>query len=204
MAVVNCSVQEFIDEGCRCKLNCIHSFSKEDCGRIRDSFMDLTNEEKDLFLMGIFALFFKPGESSDVLEYQLEGKRICRQTFLFLTNISKYKLQNLRKHYNREGLSARRHGNTGRVPSNSHTFETRKIVKDFIENYAENHGVLLPKRIPGYRDQSIVLLSSAESKTSVFEFYKKSCNASEIVAVCSSLFFSLWDDSLCCHCQAGH
>ena len=193
MAVVNITIEEFSQKGCGCKNNCIAEFQRPDIQRIRDTFLALTGEEKDIFVMGIFMQSFKPGEMIDntLINYCIEGKKVCRQTFLFFINISKWKLQNLKGHYNENGLSSRRHGNVGRAPPNSHSFETRKTVKDFIENYADNHGVILPGRIPGYRDQSIVLLSSAESKLNVYQFYKECCDASDFVAVSSSIFYSL-------------
>ena len=83
MAVVNYSIPEFFDKGCGCKLNCIHLFTIADGERIRDSLMDLSNEEKDMFLIGIFVASFKPGDESSALEYRIEGEKICRQTFLF-------------------------------------------------------------------------------------------------------------------------
>ena len=190
MAVVNITIGEFLQKGCGCKSNCIGECT--DIQRIRDSFLALTSEEKDIFVLSIFMQSFKPGESVDLINYCIEGKRICRQTFLFLTNISKWKLQNLKGHYNENGLVSRRHGNVGRAPPNSHSFETRKTVKSFIENYADNHGVILPGRIPGYRDQSIVLLFSAETKLNVYGFYKECCN----VSVSSSIFYDLWQELL--------
>ena len=196
MAVVNITIGEFLQKGCGCKSNCIGEFQCTDIQRIRDSFLALTSEEKDIFVLSIFMQSFKPGESVDLINYCIEGKRICRQTFLFLTNLSKSKLQNLKGHYNENGLVSRRHGNVGRAPPNSHSFETRKTVKSFIENYADNHGVILPGRILGYRDQSIVLLSSAETKLNVYGFYKEYCNVSDMVAVSSSFHYDLWQELL--------
>ena len=103
MALVNVSIEEFLNQSC-CKKNCISSFDLADIERIRDSFLDLTSEEKDTVLLGFFMQWFKPGDhlSSDV-DYRMEGKKICRKSFLFLTNISKTKLQNLRSHYHKRG-----------------------------------------------------------------------------------------------------
>ena len=105
--------------------------------------------------MGMFMQGFKAGEMSQV-NFQMEGKKVCRQAFLFLTSTTKWKLQNLKCHYNQEGFISRRHGNTGRSPHNSYSFNTINAVKEFIEIYAENHGVLLLGRIPGHRDDSII------------------------------------------------
>ena len=177
MAVVNVSTEEFLAKGC-CKVNCIREFPIADIERIKDSFFDLFD-------------WFKTWDTSEAVDYRIEGRKLCRQAFLFLINISKTKLQNLRQHYNQEGLQSRRHGNVGRAPPNSHLFETREIVKNFIENYADNHDVILPGRIPGYRDASIVLLSSAETKLNVYRFYKECCEKSELASVASTTFYDL-------------
>ena len=195
MAVVNVSTEEFLAKGC-CKANCIREFQIADIERIRDSFFDLTSEEKDIFVLSLFVNWFKPGDTFDAVDYRIEGRKLCRQAFLFLINISKTKLQNLRQHYNQEGLQSRRHGNVGRAPPNSHLFETRETVKNFIENYADNHGVILPGRIPGYRDASIILLSSAETKLNVYRFYKECCEKSELASVASTTFYDLWQQLL--------
>ena len=195
MAVVNISIEEFLKKSC-CKNNCVRGFNVTDIERIRDSFLDLTTEEKDIYILSLFTQWFKPGQSSDAIEYRMEGKKLCRQTFLFFTNISKTKLQNLRVHYNQEGLQSRRHGNFGRASPNSHSFETRQTIKTFIENFADNHGVILPGRIPSYRDQSIILLSSAETKLNVYRFYKECCRQTGFASVASSTFYDLWEELL--------
>ena len=166
MALVNVSIEEFLNQSC-CKKNCISSFDLADIERIRDSFLDLTSEEKDTVLLGFFMQWFKPGDhlSSDV-DYRMEGKKICRKSFLFLTNISKTKLQNLRSHYHQEGLQSRRHGNTGRAPPNSHSFETRETVKNLIENYADNHDVIQLLR------EQLEHLDVAEKER---EYYNRQC-----------------------------
>ena len=195
MAVVNISIEEFLAKGC-CKQSCLSKFPVPDIERIKDCFFDLTNYEKDTFILSIFVQCFRPGEKSDTVEYRIEGKQLCRQAFLFLVNISKTKLQNLRDHYNQEGLQSRRHGNVGRAPPNSHSFETRETVTNFIKNYADNHGIVLPGRIPQYRDLSIILLSSAETKLNVYRFYKECCENTGLSSVASTTFYDLWQQLL--------
>ena len=195
MAVVNISIEEFLAKGC-CKQSCLSKFEVTDIERIRDSFLDLTNEEKDTFILSIFVQCFRPSETSNTAEYRIEGKQLCRKLFFFLLNISKTKLQNLRSHYHQEGLQSRKHGNVGQGPPNSHSFETRETVTHFIKNYADNHGVILPGRIPQYRDMSIILLSSAETKLNVYRFYKECCEKTGLASVASTTFYDLWQELL--------
>jgi len=171
MSTVNITVTEIIEKGCGCKYgankeNCLVGFEREDIQRIRNNFLELENAEKDMFVLSLLCQQRKPGEEQQ-LNFIMEGKKICRTMFLFFLSISKEKLQKIGKHYANHGLTARRHGNCGKAPSNSHSFETRRHVKEFIQNYADDHGVCLPGRIPGHRDESITLISSADSKKCV-------------------------------------
>jgi len=199
MSTVNITVSEFYAKGCGCqygveKENCLTGFDRADIERIRDAFLEMDSTEKDMFVLSLMCQQRKPGEESHGLTYMMEGKKVCRTTFLFLLSISKEKLQRISQHYNDNDLTARRHGNCGKAPSNSHSFETRRHVKEFIENYANDHGVSLPGRIPGHRDESITLISSAESKRSVWKFYSDSCLKSLLKPVCYSLFVELWNE----------
>jgi len=124
--------------------------------------------------------------------FTMYRKKTCKTTFLYLLNISNHKFQNIATHYDTEGLTSRVHGNKGRLPHNTTPFDAKTHVKDFIITYAEDHALPLPGRIPGYRDESILLISSAESKRNVWEFYKESCESSDLKAVGYSLFVELW------------
>ena len=78
MAVVNKSIDEFLEEGCGCKNNCIMTLTRGDVERIRDSFLALTSEEKDIFFMGLFIVSFKANTGGTIV-FQLEGKKLCRK-----------------------------------------------------------------------------------------------------------------------------
>ena len=78
MGVVNKSIDELLEKGCGCKLNCITTFTIADVERIRDSFLALTSEEKDIFFMGLFIVSFKANTGGTIV-FQLEGKKLCRK-----------------------------------------------------------------------------------------------------------------------------
>lgn len=134
MATVGVTVEEFLNKGCGCKMgtnkeNCLVNFERADVVRIRDSFLELNNSEKDMFVLSLFCQQKRPADEIQALHLMIEGKKICRNMFLFLLNISKEKLQNLSKHYNTHGQVSRRHGNCGKTPYNAHLFDTRYHVK---------------------------------------------------------------------------
>ena len=65
------------------------------------------------------------------------------------TFTGKDRFQALKDHYLATGLTARTHGNTKRLPSNSLTIEDVRHVVSFIQAYAEDNAILLAGRIPG-------------------------------------------------------
>ena len=62
------------------------------------------------------------------------------------------------------GLTPRQHGNARRLPHNTLSFEAVKNVVMFLRNYAEDHAILLPGRIPGYKRDDVQLLPSSTTK----------------------------------------
>ena len=73
-------------------------------------------------------------------QYTHQGKNICRELFRFIHGVD-----NLIKHYHLHGLIPRQHGNKNRLPKHSLSFQEMEMVVSFVTNYAEEHGILLPK-----------------------------------------------------------
>ena len=78
------------------------------------------------------------------------------------------RLKNLKGSYISNDLVPRVHGNHKRLPHNTLPLEAAKHVLTFLQNYAEEHAILLPGRIPGYKRDDIQLLPSSTTKK-VFE-----------------------------------
>ena len=68
-------------------------------------------------------------------------------------------------------FTLRVHGNTHRQPSKAFSAEDVQQVVSFITNYAEDHAILLPGRIPGYKRSDIQLLPSNKTKMAVWSAY---------------------------------
>ena len=71
---------------------------------------------------------------------------------------------NVKASYIASGLTTRTHGNTKCLPHNSLKFEEVRNVFLFINGYAEQHAILLPGRVPGFKRDDLQLLPSSTTK----------------------------------------
>ena len=93
-----------------------------------------------------------------------------------------------------EGVSARVHKNSRKRPHNcTEKCEVEKI-KVFIEMFADNHALPLPGRLPAHKDYKVMLLPSDMSKSAVYRFYSKSCEAGGLHCVSRRTFTSIWGE----------
>ena len=65
-------------------------------------------------------------------------------------------------------------------------------IKNFLSNYADENAVLLPGRIPGFKNEDIQLLSSSNTKMNVWKSFKRACEESNKQAVSYTKFTDLW------------
>ena len=70
----------------------------------------------------------------------------------------------LKKHFLRNGLTSRVHGNTKRPPANTLSQQDTENALHFIQMYARANAILLPGRIPGYKRFDLQLLPSCTKK----------------------------------------
>ena len=97
---------------------------------------------------------------------------LCQETYLNMLGIGRSYFENIRNHLINNGLLARVHGNIKRTPQ----WKTKmvivknvaEIVKNFLENYAEVHGLPSPGRSINRITQSIVFLPAEMSYKSVY------------------------------------
>ncbi len=110
--------------------------------------------------------------------FGFQGHPVCRKSFMFLHNISEKRYKNLCKHFDKNGLTPRVHGNTGRRPVRSFGPETERHALVFIEHYAAVHAMPMPGRMPNIRDYSVMMLPSDTTKAGLWEQYKQACEES--------------------------
>ena len=98
------------------------------------------------------------------IDYMHKAYHVCRNTFTFLHEVSKHKVQAIKKHFLDNGITTREHGNTGNHPKHALTFRLILGILQFIQNYAEQHAILLPGRIPEFKRDDIKVLPSSDTK----------------------------------------
>lgn len=113
--------------------------------------------------------------------------------FLHSYGLSDSRFWRLKEHYQNHGVSLRTHGNTKRLPHNTVSQATIEGVKAFLSNYVEENAISLPGRIPGFKSDEIKVLSSSETKKSVWRAYEVPCEASDLQALRNMKFLQLWE-----------
>ena len=180
------AVQSFISNTCGCSLKegnpCSGYFDVPVIRERRMMMAELYNSQLDCVILGQISTHHF---SDDLTGHSSKGKsrahsyshffyqshKICLKTFLFLNHIGRKRYQNLMKHYQKCGISPRRHGNEKRRPWNASSFPDKERAVNFIKNFAEVHALPLPGRMPKFYDFNIMLLPTDSSKASVHREY---------------------------------
>lgn len=193
-----------------CKLGgngepCYNTLDQDKVTEIRDNMKALTDYERDLILLGILSTGMNQStmtcsqKRSKQTErqrqrtvYCIEGKRVCRETFKYVHAISQDKLSAVITHYKENGLTPRYKKSGGRRKARVLNYNDIVRVVSFITNFAEEHALVLPGRVPGFKRFDIKLLPSIYTKISVFRLYKSAMDEQGDRAVKISSFRQLW------------
>jgi len=123
--------------------------------------------------------------------FYFQGKAICKQFFLFLHTVSDKVYRSLKSTLAEDGIVPKAHQNTVKLPTvRAHSLETRLKAVRFLEKFAIQHAVVLPGRVPGYKNPDLLLLPSEYTKTKVYQKYA-TCVAKEHFLPYST-FTELW------------
>ena len=196
-------VQKFLQVGCGCRQGlkggqCSDYFTVETViGNLYDC-LELSHAELDLVILANLQAFTAAevtGEKrkrTPAYSFLYQSHPICKEMFLHMYGISKSRFQRLLEHYQNHGISVRVHGNSKRLPHNTLPQAIAEDVKNFLSNYAEENAVLLPGRIPGFKNEDIVLLSSSETKMHVWNCFRSACEVASKRVVSYTKFIELW------------
>lgn len=78
------------------------------------------------------------------------------------------------------------------MPGNVTSKNSLEAILAFIENYVEENATVLPGQIPGFKNEEIGLLSSSETKMSMWKEYKGTCKTSNEKALSYRKFLQMW------------
>ena len=113
------------------------------------------------------------------------------KTFCFLHNISRGKFNAIKSSWLENGLRPRQLKHV--TPHNATSLTDIQLVVRFILQYAEDHAILLPGRVPGYKRDDIQLLPSSVTKREVWELYSNALShQQDSQTVGYSLFCRFW------------
>jgi hypothetical protein len=203
-------VSEFMRSGCGCTKDkgkpCSQLFSPEYVKSVRASCVELTRGELDMVILGQLvacmntsatvstAARHKESErEKSYTSFTHQGKPSCARMFRFLHGIGEKRLKNLTQSLKRNGISPRVHGNSKRKPKHALPFSSIEYVVRFLFNYAEQHALLLPGRVPGYSRSDIQLLPSSASKRAIWRVYRDAAEEEGTVhPVAYTTFCYLW------------
>ena len=185
-------IQQFAHNGCKCTKGpgntpCCQQFREDHYREMRGQCTELSHEEKDLVIKAQLIASTNCDETTkhesvyrhnhsqprerEYTTYRHCGLPVCRETFLFLHCLGSRAFKNIRRSCKEDGLTPRVHGNKHRLPTNALTFDETTRVVTFLQNYAEEHAIQLPGRIPGYKRTDLQLLPCHTTKTLVWKTY---------------------------------
>ena len=206
-------VQKFIQDGCGCCRGltggqCCDDFAEETVLNNLYNCLELCHVELDLVILAnvqAFTAIEVTGEKrkrSPPYSFLYQSQPICKEMFLNLYGISKSRFQRLLDHYQNHGIFLWTHGNSKRLPHNRLPQAVSEDVKNFLSNYVDENAVLLPGRIPGFKNEDIQLLSSSDTKMNVWNSFTRTCEESNKQAVSYTKFTNLWKQLKGCVQQA--
>lgn len=172
--------KEFIEQTCGCKRAngrpCSSLFSLDYYIERRAQACLLTRNELDLVMLGSIMSTTRiddvtHGRHKPVKRqrpracYMHNGCEICKVTFGFIFGVGrKHRIDAIRNHYAEEGLTTRVHKNSKLRPHNALSFDDITKIANFLQNYSEQHAILLPGRIPAYKRDDMKLLPCSDTK----------------------------------------
>ena len=200
-------IARFLANGCKCSLGngspCHTLFTPSQLQAACDECRQLTHDELDMVVMGQLRALCHSDPVTQKTKaknterrrsttlYRFGGHRVCQKTFCFLHTMSHKRLESIKASWLENGLCPRVRVSV--VPHNTTKLSDIKNVVRFILQYAEDHAILLPGRIPGYKRDDLQLLPSSTTKREVWENYHQAASTcSTTKAVCYSLFCELW------------
>jgi hypothetical protein len=181
------AIEQFLRTPCRCGKNCQLQFSAEEVADARRDFRLLSVEERNSSILFQLRSFSRASEFSESgratwarqrqkYEYRINADRpVCREVFLFFHGETHKRLKRLQSHLIEHGTIPPVHGNAGRKPLHACPEQDRELIRTFIVNYADSHGLPDPGRdLRKGNGKLRIFLPSVMNYISVHRVYDKS------------------------------
>ena len=206
-------ISDFMAKEC-CHLRCTNKFSRDSVGKSRMNAQELNHfSEKEhinfmhVSMLGGMNCCVAVGEQTNRAKnknvecqkvcghFCFQGQPVCKDFYLFLHSVSDKVYRSLKAVLLSDGIVPRPHQNMVIMPSiRSHAVQTRDYVVKFIENFAIQSAVVLPGRVPGFKNPDLLLLPSEHTKKSIHEKYVAGVEPEHLLPY--STFTELWREFL--------
>ncbi|GFN80986.1 hypothetical protein PoB_000749200 [Plakobranchus ocellatus] len=195
--------------GCKLKLasgetGCIKQFTADWIFNRRITISELSEEAKNYYIKGLIE---SPGVADSQMTKQkkasrqterirkrrthlIGGNHVCRSAFLFILCLGKGRLDLIQK-MSLDGKAKGKRGGRDRNNKVCTAEETEKMVT-FIKSFAEDHGLALPGRVPGYYRAGLKLLLSHWTKVKIWAQYKDASEKTGCRVLSLSTFKRTW------------
>ena len=128
--------------------------------------------------------------------FLFHGQQVCQTTFLFIHNIGKKRWKNLMKRWHNTGVEIHTHGNCGKGSNGRSQLTAADItgIVTFIDNFASTHAMILPGRVPAFKDPNLKLLPSGLPKSKVHRLFLDAAKDSDVRLVSYRTFCRVWKE----------
>ncbi|XP_072015693.1 uncharacterized protein [Amphiura filiformis] len=184
---------------------CSRRYTPEELRDARESMNEMTRGEQEMYILGMIrALTNKSSKTvrskqknmdrkRNHTKFLVEGCQVCRVTFCFMYRMSKKKLTNLQKWYKTNRMTPYLRKAGGRVVSRRLlSYEDISRAYSFICNYAEDHAIALPGRVPGFKRGDVKLLPCSTTKDAIFKLYVAAMAETEHRCMKYTSFKNVW------------
>ena len=124
--------------------------------------------------------------------FVFHGHRVCQTTFLFVHNVGKKRWKNLMKRWQNTGVELHSHGNRSKGNKSQLTPNDVTDIVKFVDNLASIHAMILPGRVPAFKDPDLKLLPSALPKSKVHRLFLESAKECNVRLVSYRTFCRVW------------
>lgn len=208
--------ESFKSKTCGCKLYdgpCSNELDWEAVLELREHCQELSREDLDITIKAELFSHRRTGSHTDSKKHKVKererpyqvfyflGKRVCRETFCFLHDISRGTLLTICQSLDKDGsigLSARVHGRTGKSPKHALSLTDRERIKTFLCKYARDNALPLPGRLPNYKNSNVLLLPSDKTTQDIHKVYESVASEMTFRSVSLRTFQRTWKE-LCPH-----
>ncbi|XP_036329826.1 uncharacterized protein LOC118741966 [Rhagoletis pomonella] len=208
-------VTKFLSKDC-CNNECHTLIPREMIESTRNNCLEMSKNELDLVILSHIEAGIMSNEKLESVYAKLAGRKkygqrqdtevmrhriqftfyrvpVCRSFFLFVHACTTKRYENLVRHFHALGVTVRQHGLANKPSTHPKSFKPADIEKavKFMESIADLMALLLPGRLPKFKDFRIMKLPSSETKSSIYRKYISSLSDDELkMSNCS--FRRIW------------